>query len=47
MADPASADDPRILTPEEREAWRREQGLLEREWLDTHIRALRPCVTAA
>jgi hypothetical protein len=47
VAEPASADDPRTLTPEEREAWHREQDLLERDWLDRYIRALRPYVTAA
>ncbi|MFC9498388.1 hypothetical protein [Streptomyces sp. NPDC056982] len=47
MAEPASADDPRVLTPEEREVWHREQDLLERAWLDRHIRALHPYVTAA
>ncbi|MFI8792610.1 hypothetical protein [Streptomyces sp. NPDC055105] len=42
------ADDPRQLTPEQREAWHREQDLLERAWLDNHIRTLlRPYITAA
>ncbi|MFF1574725.1 hypothetical protein ACFVWR_18450 [Leifsonia sp. NPDC058292] len=41
------AVDPRLLTPEQREAWNRVQEDLERAWLDAHIRALRPYVTAA
>lgn len=45
---PATLDvDPRTLTPEQREAWHRQQADEERAWLDNHIRALRAYVPAA
>lgn len=39
--------DPRALTDDEREKWHLAQERLERDWLDTHIRSLRPYATAA
>lgn len=45
--DQSHADDPRQLTPAERDAWHRAQEDLERAWLDAHIRALRPYTIAA